>query len=192
VRHHEITQEASPNTWAGSFTSDLVSSKTWLVTQLKKQLAGESAGDIYVLGSWWGNTGVFVQQAGIKFDRLIMVERRRYLLASTKMLLSDLWEQDRLVLLHQDAANIQYPTNKKITVINTSSNDMPRTWITRVPRGTLTVIQSRDNVKDVKVITDTAAQFYAKFTLENTVYWGQRRLRDPETRYTRFMKIGYK
>ncbi len=192
MRHHEITQEASPNTWAGSFTPDLVSSKTWLTTQLKKQLAGESAGDIYVLGSWWGNMGVFVQQAGIKFDRLIMVERRRYLLASTKMLLSDLWEQDRLVLLHQDAANIQYPLNKKITVINTSSNDMPRTWITRVPRGTLTVIQSRDNVKDVKVITDTAAQFYAKFPLETTVYWGQRRLRDPETRYTRFMKIGYK
>jgi hypothetical protein len=192
MRHHEITQEASPNTWAGSFTSDLVSSKTWLATQLKKQLAGESAGDIYVLGSWWGNTGVFIQQAGIKFDRLIMVERRRYLLASTKMLLSNLWEQDRLVLLQQDAANIQYPTNRRITVINTSSNDMPRTWITRVPRGTLTVIQSRDNVKDVKVITDTAAQFYTKFTLENTVYWGQRRLRDPETRYTRFMKIGYK
>lgn len=192
MRHHEITQEASPNTWAGSFTSDLVSSKTWLVTQLKKQLAGESAGDIYVLGSWWGNTGVFIQQANIKFDRLIMVERRRYLLASTKMLLSNLWEQDRLVLLQQDAANIQYPPNQQITVINTSSNDMSRTWITRVPRGTLTVIQSRDNVKDVKVITDTAAQFYAKFTLENTVYWGQRRLRDPETRYTRYMKIGYK
>lgn len=192
MRRHEITQEASPNTWAGSFTPDLVSSKTWLTTQLKKQLAGESAGDIYVLGSWWGNTGVFIQQAGIDFDRLIMVERRRYLLASTKMLLSDLWEQGRLVLLHQDAANIQYPSNKRITVINTSSNDMPRTWITRVPRGTLTVIQSRDNVKDVKVITDTAAQFYTKFTLENTVYWGQRRLRDPETRYTRYMKIGYK
>ena len=192
MRHHEITQEASPNTWAGSFTPDLVSSKTWLTTQLKKQLAGKSAGDIYVLGSWWGNTGVFIQQAGIKFDRLIMVERRRYLLASTKMLLSDLWEQGRLVLWHQDAANIQYPTNKKITVINTSSNEMPRTWITRVPRGTLTVIQSRDAVKDVKVITDTAAQFYAKFPLEKTVYWGQRRLRDPETRYTRFMKIGYK
>ena len=192
MRHHEITQEASPNTWAGSFTPDLVSSKTWLTTQLKKQLAGKSAGDIYVLGSWWGNTGVFVQQAGIEFDRLIMVERRRYLLASTKMLLNDLWEQGRLVLLHQDAANIEYPKNRPITVINTSSNDMPRTWITRVPRGTLTVIHSRDNVKDVKVITDTAAQFYAKFPLENTVYWGQRRLRDPETRYTRFMKIGYK
>jgi hypothetical protein len=192
VRHHEITQEASPNTWAGSFTPDLVSSKTWLTIQLKKQLAGKSAGDIYVLGSWWGNMGVFVQQAGIEFDRLIMVERRRHLLASTKMLLSDLWEQGRLVLLHQDAANIEYPTNRPITVINTSSNDMPRTWITRVPRGTLTVIQSRDNVKDVKVITDTAAQFYAKFPLETTVYWGQRRLRDPETRYTRFMKIGYK
>jgi hypothetical protein len=30
------------------------------------------------------------------------------------------------------------------------------------------------------------------FPWKTTVYWGQRRLRDPETRYTRYMKIGYK
>jgi hypothetical protein len=192
VQQHEFTAEASPDTLSGSFTPDLVSSKTWLCRQLKKELGDASAGDIYILGSWYGNLGIFLQQANIDFDRLIMVETRPRLLATARRLLEPLYREGRLKLVLGRAEQIQYPANKKITVINTSSNDMPRTWITRVPPGTLTVIQSRDNVKDVKVITDTAAQFYAKFPLETTVYWGQRRLRDPETRYTRFMKIGYK
>jgi hypothetical protein len=191
VRHHEITQEASPNTWAGSFTPDLVSSKTWLTTQLKKQLDGRSAGDIYILGSWYGNMGIFLQQSNIDFDRLIMVETKPRLLTTARRLLEPLYREGRLKLVLGRSEQIVYP-NRPTTVINTSANDMSRAWFQRVPRGTLTVIQSRDNVKDVKVITDTAAQFYAKFPLENTVYWGQRRLRDPETRYTRYMKIGYK
>jgi hypothetical protein len=191
MRHHEITSEASPNTLAGSFTPDLVSSKTWLCSQLKKELGDRSAGDIYILGSWYGNTGVFLQQANIKFDRLIMVETKPRLLAAARRLLEPLYREGRLKLVLGRAEQIEY-LSERITVINTSSNDMSRVWFQHVPRGTLTVIQSRDNVKDVKVITDTAAQFYAKFSLETTVYWGQRRLRDPETRYTRYMKIGYK
>jgi hypothetical protein len=191
VQHHEFTAEDSPDTLSGSFTPDLVSSKTWLCNHLKKELGDRSAGDIYILGSWYGNLGIFLQQANIDFDRLIMVETRPRLLATARRLLEPLYQAGRLKLVLGRAEQIVYP-NRLITVINTSANDMSRAWITRVPPGTLTVIQSRDNVKDVKVITDTAAQFYAKFPLETTVYWGQRRLRDPETRYTRFMKIGYK
>ena len=191
MQQHEFTAEASPDTLSGSFTPDLVSSKTWLCNQLKKQLGDTSAGDIYILGSWYGNLGIFLQQANIDFDRLIMVETRPRLLATARRLLEPLYQAGQLKLVLGRAEQIEYP-RKNFTVINTSANDMSRSWITRVPLGTLTVIQSRDNVKDVKVITDTAAQFYAKFPLENTVYWGQRRLRDPETRYTRFMKIGYK
>lgn len=191
MQHHEFTAEDSPDTLSGSFTPDLVSSKTWLCNHLKKELGDRSAGDIYILGSWYGNLGIFLQQANIDFDRLIMVETRPRLLATARRLLEPLYQAGRLKLVLGRAEQIVYP-NRLITVINTSANDMSRAWITRVPPGTLTVIQSRDNVKDVKVITDTAAQFYAKFPLETTVYWGQRRLRDPETRYTRFMKIGYK
>ncbi len=191
MQQHEFTAEASPDTLSGSFTPDLVSSKTWLCNQLKKELGDRSAGDIYILGSWYGNLGIFLQQANIDFDRLIMVETRPRLLATARRLLEPLYQEGRLKLVLGRAEQIKYPS-ERITVINTSSNDMSRNWFQHVPRGTLTVIQSRDNVKDVKVITDTAAQFYAKFPLENTVYWGQRRLRDPETRYTRFMKIGYK
>ena len=191
MQQHEFTAEASPSTLAGSFTPDLVASKTWLCNHLKKELGDRSAGDVYVLGSWYGNMGIFLQQANIDFDRLIMVETRQRLLATARRLLEPLYQQGRLKLVLGHAEHIQYP-NKNITVINTSTNEMTRTWLQRVPDGTLTVIQGRDNLVDPQIETSRASVFYTKFPLENTVYWGQRRLRDPETRYTRFMKIGYK
>jgi len=191
MRHHEITTEESPNTLAGSFTPDLVSSKTWLCNYLKKELGDRSAGDIYILGSWYGNMGIFLQQANIDFDRLIMVETRQRLLATARRLLEPLYQEGRLKLVLGRAEQLAYP-NKPITVINTSVNDMSRAWLQRVPQGTLTVIQGRDNLSNPRIETERAGVFYLKFPLEKTVYWGQRRLRDPETRYTRFMKIGYK
>jgi hypothetical protein len=191
VQQHEFTAEASPDTLGGSFTPDLVNSKTWLCNQLRKELGGRSAGDIYILGSWYGNMGVFLQQANIEFDQLIMVETRQRLLATARRLLEPLYQEGRLKLVLGHAENIQYP-RKNITVINTSTNEMSRTWLQRVPAGTLTVMQGRDNLNNPRIETERAGVFYTKFPLETTVYWGQRRLRDPETRYTRFMKIGYK
>ena len=191
MRHHEITAESSPSTLAGSFTPDLVTSKTWLCSQLKKELGNRSAGDIYILGAWYGNLGIFLQQANIDFDRLIMVEINSRRLATARQLLEPLYRAGRLKLVLGRAEQIAYP-NKNITVINTSTNEMTRTWLQRVPPGTLTVMQGRDNLSNPRIETERAGVFYLKFPLENTVYWGQRRLRDPETRYTRFMKIGYK
>ena len=191
MRHHEITVEASPSTLAGSFTPDLVTSKTWLCSQLKKELGNRSAGDIYILGAWYGNLGIFLQQAMIDFDRLIMVEINSRRLATARQLLEPLYRAGRLKLVLGRAEQIEYP-NKRITVINTSTNDMSRAWLQRVPKGTLTVMQGRDNLDDPRIETERAGVFYLKFPLETTVYWGQRRLRDPETRYTRYMKIGYK
>lgn len=191
MQQHEFTAEASPDTLGGSFTPDLVNSKTWLCNQLRKELGGRSAGDIYILGSWYGNLGIFLQEANIEFDRLIMVETRQRLLATARRLLEPLYQEGRLKLVLGHAEHIRYP-NKSVTVINTSVNDMSRTWLQRVPDGTLTVIQGRDKLENPRVATDGAAQFYMKFPLDRTVYWGERRLRDPETRYRRWMKIGYK
>jgi hypothetical protein len=191
MQQHEFTAEASPNTLSGSFTPDLVNSKTWLALKLAEELNGDSAGDIYILGSWYGNTGIFLQKAGVKFDRLIMVETQPRLLAAARRLLKPLYQEGRLKLVLGRAEQIAYP-KKQITVINTSVNDMSRTWLQRVPAGTLTAIQARDGLENPPITTDRAGVFYAKFPLATTVYWGQRRLRDPETRYTRYMKIGYK
>ena len=191
MQQREFTAEASPDTLAGSFTPDLVTSKTWLCNHLKKELGDRSAGDVYVLGSWYGNMGIFLQQANIDFDRLIMVETRQRLLATARRLLEPLYQEGRLKLVLGHAEHIKYP-DKNITVINTSTNEMTRTWLQRVPPGTLTVMQGRDNLSNPRIETERAGVFYLKFPLENTVYWGQRRLRDPGTRYTRYMKIGYK
>jgi hypothetical protein len=191
MRHHELTAEASPSTLAGSFTPDLVTGKTWLCNHLKKELDGRSAGDIYILGAWYGNMGIFLQQAMIDFDQLIMVEINPHRLATARRLLEPLYREGRLKLVLGRAEQIKYP-KKRITVINTSTNDMSRAWLQRVPKGTLTVMQGRDNLDTPRIETERAGVFYLKFPLEDTVYWGQRRLRDPETRYTRFMKIGYK
>lgn len=191
MRHYEITQEASPNTWEGSFTPDLVTSKTWLAQHLKRELDGRSAGDIYVLGSWWGNLGVFIQQYNIEFDRLVMVERRKHLLISTRQLLSNLWDQGRLQLVQSRAELVEYP-DRPITVINTSVNDMTDAWLKQVPDNTLTVIQGRSNLEDPKIWTRNIQEFDQKFPLTETVYRAQRQLQDPETEYTRYMKIGYK
>jgi hypothetical protein len=191
MQHHEITAEASPSTLAGSFTPDLVTGKTWLCSPLKKELGNRSAGDIYILGAWYGNLGIFLQQANIDFDRLIMVEINSRRLATARQLLEPLYRAGRLKLVLGRAEQIEYP-NKRITVINTSTNDMSRAWLQRVPPGTLTVMQGRDNLDNPRIETTRAGVFYLKFPLETTVYWGQRRLRDPETRYTRYMKIGYK
>ena len=191
MQQHEFTAEASPDTLGGSFTPDLVNSKTWLCNQLQKELGGRSAGDIYILGSWYGNLGIFLQEANIEFDRLIMVETRPRLLSTARRLLEPLYQEGRLKLVLGPAEHIRYP-NKSVTVINTSVNDMSRSWLQRVPDGTLTVIQGRDKLENPRVATDGAAQFYMKFPLDRTVYWGERRLRDPETRYRRWMKIGYK
>lgn len=191
MRHHELTAEASPGTLAGSFTPDLVAGKTWLCSRLKKELGDRSAGNIYILGAWYGNLGVFLQKCNIDFDQLIMVEINAERLAMARQLLEPLYREGRLKLVLGPAEQIKY-SNKNITVINTSTNDMSRTWLQRVPDGTLTVLQGRDNLVDPRVETARAGVFYTKFPLETTVYWGQRRLRDPETRYTRYMKIGYK
>jgi hypothetical protein len=79
--------EASPNTLEGSFTPDLVESKTWLAEMLAKGLKGKNAGTIYVLGSWYGNMGIFLQQAGVQFDKLVLIEPDEEALMRSKDLL---------------------------------------------------------------------------------------------------------
>ena len=70
----EYIDEARPDTLEGSFTPDLVASKEWLCKVLEKLLSTKKPRNIYVLGSWYGNMGVFLEEAGIKYDKLILVE----------------------------------------------------------------------------------------------------------------------
>jgi len=183
-------KEESPDTLEGSFTPDLVNSKVWLCQKLAKLLKGKSAGRIYALGSWYGNIGIFLQQAGVKFDDLVLVETDEKLLDRSEKLLQPLYDEGKLLLLHQDAKDVVY--EHPATVINCSTNDMDTNWLTNIPKNVLILMQGRNNLDDVPTRIPTLEKFDDLFPLRRVFFLGEIPLKDPETKYQRFMKIGSK
>lgn len=180
--------EASPNTLEGSFTPDLVESKTWLAEMLAKGLKGKNAGTIYVLGSWYGNMGIFLQQAGVQFDKLVLVEPDEEALMRSKDLLQQIGDEGKLVLIHQKAEDAVY--EKPGVVINTSCNETGPVFLTKLPDNMLCLLQARNNNETTLFPTEQMEDFVDYFPLDKVYYTGEKQLEDPEINYTRFMKIG--
>jgi hypothetical protein len=183
----EVT-EASPNTLEGSFTPDLVESKTWLAEMLAKGLKGKNAGTIYVLGSWYGNMGIFLQQAGVKFDKLVLVEPDEEALMRSKDLLQQIGDEGKLILIHQKAEDAVY--EKPGVVINTSCNETGPVFLTKLPDNMLCLLQARNNNENTLFPTEDEEDFIDYFPLEKVYYIGKKQLEDPEINYVRYMKIG--
>ena len=181
-------EEASPDTLEGSFTPDLVESKTWLAKLLAKGLKGKNAGTIYVLGSWYGNMGIFLQQAGVNFNKLVLVEPDEEKLMRSKDLLQQLNDNGKLILIHQKAEDIVY--EKPCVVINTSCNETGPVFLTKLPDNVLCCLQARNSNEDTLFPTEQMEDFVDYFPLEKVYYTGEKQLEDPEINYTRFMKIG--
>lgn len=183
----EVT-EASPNTLEGSFTPDLVESKTWLAEMLAKGLKGKNAGTIYVLGSWYGNMGIFLQQAGVQFDKLVLVEPDEEALMRSKDLLQQIGDEGKLILIHQKAEDVVY--EKPGVVINTSCNETGPVFLTKLPNNMLCLLQARNNNETTLFPTEAEEDFIDYFPLEKVYYTGKKQLEDPEVNYVRYMKIG--
>ena len=183
----EVT-EASPNTLEGSFTPDLVESKTWLADMLAKGLKGKNAGTIYVLGSWYGNMGIFLQQAGVQFDKLVLVEPDEEALMRSKDLLQQIGDEGKLILIHQKAEDAVY--EKPGVVINTSCNETGPVFLTKLPDNMLCLLQARNNNENTLFPTEDEEDFIDYFPLEKVYYTGKKQLEDPEINYVRYMKIG--
>jgi predicted nucleotidyltransferase len=180
--------EASPNTLEGSFTPDLVESKTWLAEMLAKGLKGKNAGTIYVLGSWYGNMGIFLQQAGVQFDKLVLVEPDEEALMRSKDLLQQIGDEGKLILIHQKAEDAVY--EKPGVVINTSCNETGPVFLTKLPDNMLCLLQARNNNENTLFPTEAEEDFIDYFPLAKVYYTGKKSLEDPEVNYIRYMKIG--
>lgn len=183
----EVT-EASPDTLEGSFTPDLVESKTWLAEMLAKGLKGKNAGTIYVLGSWYGNMGIFLEQAGVQFDKLVLVEPDEEALMRSKDLLQKIGDEGKLILIHQKAEDVVY--EKPGVVINTSCNETGPVFLTKLPDNMLCLLQARNNNENTLFPTEDEEDFVDYFPLETVYYTGKKHLEDPEVNYVRYMKIG--
>lgn len=190
MRIRDLTNEASPDTLEGSFTDDLVNSKLWLCDKLKQGLRGKCARTIYILGSWYGNLAMLLQKEGITFDDIVLVDNDEEVLRTSQNFLKPFFKPGKLIFLNTDAKDVVY--DKPGVIINTSVNDMNTDWYDDVPEGRKLIIQGRDQVSGaVNKIADMK-QFDDMFPMAKTYYLGKRDFTDPETRYTRYMKIGVK
>jgi len=93
----------------------------------------------------------------------------------------------------RDANEHSYQKNKNHIIINTSCNDMKNNgWFNNIPAGSLVAFQGRNNVQLVPVVTNDIFEFDDAFPLTKTLILKQKPLQDPNSNYTRFMKIGFK
>ena len=189
MRIRDLTNEASPDTLEGSFTDDLVISETWLADKLKQGYGDKCVRTIYILGSWYGNLALFLQKAGLVFDNIVLVDKDTNVLKASEKLLRPVFDPGKLIFIDTDAKDVIY--DKPGIVINTSINDMNTDWYNNVPNGMRVVIQGRDSVDGPTRIADME-QFTDMFPMSKTEYLGKKELSDPETEYTRYMKIGRK
>lgn len=182
--------ESSGYSLQGSFTSDLTTSKVWLLSELEK--ITDQVGTVYVLGSWYGNLSLYMfLQPKLQHGKIINVETDADMLAQSSRMLD-----------HVGATNVQhmFKDANKLTyqqlgndglVVNTSLTDMQgRAWFDRIPQGTLVAMQARDQNSGNKF--GGPDDILKKFPLEEVLYTGTLKLRDPETDYQRFMAIGKK
>lgn len=182
--------ESSGYSFEGSFTSDLVFSKLWLIRELAKIQPRIST--MYVLGSWYGNLAVLLTlYPKIQVDEIINVETDSEFLKGSQRILNRVGA-DNVEYMLKDANDLDYrQLDRDGVVVNTSLTDMPGTdWFRNIPPGTLVVLQARDH--DPGQQFRSAEDIEQKFPLSQVLYSGSLDLEDPETEYTRFMTIGIK
>ncbi len=176
-------KESSPLTFQGSITPDLLISKLWLA-QILKRLGYKQFSRVYVLGSWYGNMGYVLIKKSIKFDQIINVEKNLDWLEFSEQLLSSLGAE--VESIHGDANYVKYrDLTASGLVINTSVQEISGfNWFDNIPTGVLVALEYRSDGGNIDLIE--------KLPFSKTLYQGQRDLKDPETDYTRYLKIGIK
>lgn len=179
-------REASPSTFSGSCTEDLISSKLWLSQCLKEHT--HLYPNVYVLGSWYGNLAPILAKTGIKFSRLYNVDRKPELQDISNKVARHFRLQDKVRHLIGDCNKLRYKSPSLI--VNTSCQDIEgMDWFDRIPAGTVVALQGRDNVETGY---DSLKEFDLKFPLSKTLTLNEIKLKDPETEYSRFTKVGIK
>jgi hypothetical protein len=183
--------ENSPNTPQGSRTEDLNLGKLWLLTELNR-LGLDTFDNVYVLGSWYGSMGPYLLYKQIKFDTAYLVDIDSKNTEWTQRFNRQLGIDDKIIPVTQDCCDTQF-VGEHILVINTSTNDIPRTeWLNNVPPGTVVAIQGRDGQPDNP---DNQAQdldtFDQRYPLAKTLVLDTIKLQGADGKpYNRFMKIG--
>jgi hypothetical protein len=184
--------EVSPDTIKGSFSDDLILSKLWLLRNLKK--ISDHYDVAYILGSWYGNLSIMMLMENLDVDKIINVDADKESINKSEKLIKRMGETDRVEHMIKDANSLDYRqlTDSSI-VINTSCNNIRNSnWFNNIPTGTLVALQSRNNDEAAINEYKNLKVFSRDYPLAETLFEGQIKLKDPQEKYYRFMKIGIK
>lgn len=182
--------ESSDLNFSGSITPDLIESKVWLAQTLK-DLDQTKFSTIYILGSWYGNLAYILHKMGIEADKIINVELNKKPLEISRKVLAAANIKNVESML-KDANELDYrQLGKTGLVINTSVQDIDgESWWQHIPAETMVVLQDRDKTKESE--HKDLSEFNNDFEMNKTMFLDEIELKDPETKYRRFMKIGIK
>jgi len=182
--------ESSGYSLQGSFTHDLTKSKVWLIQELAR--IKPSITTLYILGSWYGNLALYMTlDPEVKVKKFINVETNQGMLDQSERMMNHIGANN-VEYMFKDANNLDYrQLGMDGAVINCSLTDMDGTdWFKHIPDGTLVVMQARDH--DPGYQFRNTKDILKKFPLDQVLYQGSLKLKDPETHYNRFMVIGRK
>lgn len=176
-----------------------IASKTWLLNEMFESV-GSRFGRLCVLGGWYGvlpalilNDARFHIREAISVDvnpncRAVAerLNQRHVATGMFRAVTADMCQLNYEKLLahdHADSPNI---------LINTSCEHLTdfETWYSRIPSGTLQVLQSNDyyDCTDHTNCVPSLQAFAEQVPMSRLVYQGTLAMR----KYTRFMLIGYK
>lgn len=180
--------ETSPDTFQGSITPDLMASKIWLCDELKAHDRKQFS-TIYILGSWYGNMGFILKKCGIKFQKIINVDKDRSRIDFTEKLYKKLNIRSDNVWANANTIDFSKADGRSL-IICTSPQDIIYTrWFDSIPKGPLIAIQSRNNAE---LGNDSLVDFDGQFPMQQVLIVDERTYQDPEADYQRYMKIGIK
>jgi hypothetical protein len=184
-------EESSGHSLQGSFTHDLTTSKVWLMRELAK--IKPSVSTVYILGSWFGNLALYMTlDPVIQVMKIINVDTDQSMLDQSERMLDRVGARN-IEYMNKDANALDYrQLGTDGVVINCSLTDDidGSDWFNNIPDGTLVVMQARDQV--IRKPFYSTDDILEKFPLDQVLYQGSLKLKDPETAYNRYMVIGRK
>jgi hypothetical protein len=184
-------EESSGYSLQGSFTRDLTTSKVWLMRELAK--IKPSVSTVYILGSWFGNLALYMTlDPVIQVMKIINVDTDQSMLDQSERMLDRVGARN-IEYMNKDANALDYrQLGTDGVVINCSLTDDidGSDWFNNIPDGTLVVMQARDQV--IRKPFYSTDDILEKFPLDQVLYQGSLKLKDPETAYNRYMVIGRK
>ena len=189
--------ESAPDTLKGSFTPSLQLSKLWMCSVLKRLMRKENINQfnkVYSLGSWYGNMALFMLIKQVPFHTMVDVDLDPKHLAVAEKLMPRLHKQGRLISIAGDCNRLNYDIQEPSLVINNSTNNMRNAgWLDRIPSGTWVALQGRSHEPQNRFnVVHSLEEFDAEYPLADNMFTGQVSLKDPDDKYTRWMKIGIK